>query len=131
MDSVEIPILVQAYLLKPSTDIPLAPIIKPDYSRLTLTRDSIRADIVDHIDPKDNDRAFDPATGTWRKDRMGVYLHWILPQHYRTASAIDANSTIPCVLLGTNKSQTLQTHIRKPKLIGQSQRDGWLFAAIW
>lgn len=87
---------LDAFRLNPSScDGPsrLAPITQPNYSLLDVSK-SIHHDVLDHIDlhdtargPQHSDRVTDLATGKPRSNRLGIYLHWMLPRFYRTGIA--------------------------------------------
>src|SRR5271163_733950 len=97
MATVLVPLKLNACLLNPKlcdeTDSLIAPITQPNYTFLRLTDNLITADILDPVDlhcvspAKLNSRLTDLGTGELHYRRIGVYLHWTLPQVYRTGSA--------------------------------------------
>ncbi|PHH92174.1 hypothetical protein CDD83_8560 [Cordyceps sp. RAO-2017] len=104
-----VPIQLQAFVLNPAvcnsgTDDDkgsrIIPISQPNYTFLRLDNFLIQSDVLGHADlhnaaPADlNSRLTDlgaPGRPVTRLNRCGVYLHWILPQLYRTGlSAADS-----------------------------------------
>lgn len=99
---VAVPIKVDAFVLNSAeaARLPLAPIVKPDYTRLRLDTATIGNDVLDHVDlrsssPTHNDRTVDPLTNNPRSNRQGVYVHWALPQFYRKGLAASAAAGSP------------------------------------
>jgi len=81
-------------------DYYIAPITQPNYNYLTLDVERVRADVLPphHLEfsrPTEenpgarNPRLVDVGTGKIRENRVGVYLHWVLPLSLRTGSAPD------------------------------------------
>ena len=97
--TVLVPLQANAFLLNPSPQIcdvgaaKIAPITQPNYTFLRLTDNLLEADVLDHVDlhcaspANRNSRLTDLGTGNLRQNRVGVYLHWTLPQVYRSGSA--------------------------------------------
>ena len=76
----------------------LAPIIQPDYTHLRLD-ETLRYDVQDDTDlhntargPAFSDRVTNLATGELKRNRLGIYLHWLLPRFYRTGLAVTQSS---------------------------------------
>jgi hypothetical protein len=103
MENIAVPIDVQAFALSPSCCEGLsriAPITQPNYLGLRLDESLMQHDVLDHVDlhltsPKEfNVRVTDLGTDPpqFRKNRLGVYLHWSLPRYYRAAKQ-SADST--------------------------------------
>ncbi|KAM0188483.1 hypothetical protein ACHAPI_010590 [Fusarium lateritium] len=74
-------------------DAKIAPITQPNYTFLRPKDYLLQNDLLDAVDlanatpPNRNMRLMDLGTGKIRKERLGVYLHWILPRLYRSGSA--------------------------------------------
>jgi hypothetical protein len=95
--TVLVPLQLNAFVLNPKLcdpgDSKIAPITQPNYTFLRLTDNLITADVLDHVDlhcvsPANlNSRLTDLGTGKVYPDRIGVYLHWTLPQVYRSGTA--------------------------------------------
>jgi hypothetical protein len=110
MENIAIPIDLTAFVLTPEcaeSDGParIAPITQPNYIGLRLDEALMQHDLVDHIDfhlttpAKFNSRLteigatfFDANPPKYRRNRMGVYLHWSLPRCYRAAQRAQQNS---------------------------------------
>lgn len=96
-----IPMKVEAFRLNAaSADGPsrLAPISQPDFTRLRLNK-RLRHDVLGDVDlqntargPEFSNRVTNLATGELRRERFGMYLHWILPRFYRTGIAATESS---------------------------------------
>ncbi|KAM0266930.1 hypothetical protein ACHAPA_006499 [Fusarium lateritium] len=103
-DPLLVPIQLQVFVLNPAvcnTDdkddhgARIMPITQPNYTFLRLDNFLIQSDVLNHADlhcsapadanPRMTDLGARPATE--RRDRQGVYLHWILPQTYRSGAA--------------------------------------------
>jgi hypothetical protein len=92
-----VPLQLNALVLNPKLceegDAKIAPITQPNYTFLRLTDNLITADVLDHVDlhcvspAQRNSRLTDLGTGKLLDRRIGVYLHWTLPQVYRSGSA--------------------------------------------
>ncbi|EFW19464.1 conserved hypothetical protein [Coccidioides posadasii str. Silveira] len=94
-----IPLKLDAFVFNRSVcdgnedDAKIAPITQPNYTFLQLSDTLIQPDILDHVDlhnaipAESNPRLMDLGQGTVRSNRVGVYLHWILPRFYRTGAA--------------------------------------------
>lgn len=71
----------------------ISPIVQPNYTFLQLEHQLLQHDILDHIDlhnafpATSNSRLYDLGKGKPRENRMGVYLHWVMPRFYRTGTA--------------------------------------------
>jgi hypothetical protein len=74
-------------------DSKIAPLAQPNYTFLRLDKSWIQNDVLPHADlhvttPAEcNSRHTDLGTQLPRTNREGVYLHWMVPQAYRTGSA--------------------------------------------
>jgi hypothetical protein len=107
------PISLNAFALTPkcaeNTNYKLAPITQPNYTFLRLHDKLIEADVLDAVDlhsvsPANlNPRLTNLGKATanaapdagLRENRLGVYLHWTLPQVYRSGnSAAGPDSTV-------------------------------------
>lgn len=104
-DVLLVPIQLQAFVLNPAVcntgkdddnGARIVPITQPNYTFLRLDNYLIQSDILNHADlhnaaPAElNLRMTDLGTRpmpTPRRNRHGVYLHWILPQMYRSGIA--------------------------------------------
>ena len=85
---------VDAFVFNPAVcagpDCRIAPITQPNYNYLTLQKEKVRADVfIPHdlqysLPPEINSRLIDIGTGKIHKNRLGVYVHWVLPTFYRT-----------------------------------------------
>jgi hypothetical protein len=96
--SVLIPMKVDAFILNPTvcsgrtTDAKIAPLSRPDYTGLRLSDKTIKSDVFPSVDLRycaplrRNQRITDIGNGMLRRNRCGVYLSWLLPAVYRTAS---------------------------------------------
>ncbi|KAK3944842.1 hypothetical protein QBC46DRAFT_350202 [Diplogelasinospora grovesii] len=110
-DVVLVPVQLQAFVLNPAVcntgkdddnGARIVPITQPNYTFLRLDNFVLQSDVVNHIDmhnsaPADrNSRMTDlgarpnPAP---RRNRHGVYVHWILPQVYRTG--VTSGDSVP------------------------------------
>ncbi|KAK0108295.1 hypothetical protein ONS95_003111 [Cadophora gregata] len=103
MENVAIPIHVSAFVLTPEcaeSDGPdrIGLLTQPNYMGLRLDEALMQHDLVDHVDfhltspAKTNARLTDIGAALhdadpppYRRNRMGVYLHWSLPRCYRAA----------------------------------------------
>ncbi|KAF2001041.1 hypothetical protein P154DRAFT_562923 [Amniculicola lignicola CBS 123094] len=117
MENVVVPIDLSAFVLTPecannSGPARIAPIVQPNYIGLRLDEALMQHDLVEHIDfhnttpAKLNTRLtdigatnFDVNPPKYRRNRMGVYLHWSLPRCYRAANratkATDNSTSLP------------------------------------
>ncbi|KAJ4294659.1 hypothetical protein N0V88_004888 [Collariella sp. IMI 366227] len=75
-------------------DAKIAPITQPNYTFLRLDDSLIQNDILDHVDLhnavpwNNNPRLVNLGQdGAVRSQRLGVYLHWIIPRFYRSGIA--------------------------------------------
>ncbi|KAH8693994.1 hypothetical protein BGW36DRAFT_430016 [Talaromyces proteolyticus] len=77
----------------PAKEAKIAPITQPNYTFLQLEHQLLQHDILDHVDlhnafpASSNSRLYDLGKGKPRENRMGVYLHWVMPRFYRTGTA--------------------------------------------
>ncbi|KAH8702269.1 hypothetical protein BGW36DRAFT_458996 [Talaromyces proteolyticus] len=77
----------------------IAPITQPNYTFLRLKHNILQNDIQPHTDLHNttpvelNSRATDLSTGDPRKNRMGVYVHWMIPPVYRSGTAATKSGT--------------------------------------
>ncbi|KAK2465641.1 hypothetical protein APHAL10511_002185 [Amanita phalloides] len=91
-----VPMKVEAYRLNAaSANGPsrLAPLSQPDYTRLRIDK-RLSHDILGDVDlqdtargPEISNRVTNLATGELRRERFGMYIHWVLPRFYRTGIA--------------------------------------------
>ncbi|KAF8441171.1 hypothetical protein BGX38DRAFT_824376 [Terfezia claveryi] len=71
----------------------IAPISQPNYTFLRVEDYMAQGDILDHVDihnstpPTANSRLYDLGNATLRENRLGVYLHWLVPRPYRGGTA--------------------------------------------
>ncbi|KAI2465289.1 hypothetical protein F4781DRAFT_35877 [Annulohypoxylon bovei var. microspora] len=110
-DVILVPLQLQAFILNPEvcnkgTDddkgARIIPITQPNYTFLRLDNFLIQSDVLNHADlhnsapAETNPRMYDMGAQPEpqpRLNRYGVYLHWILPQAYR--SGIVAADSVP------------------------------------
>lgn len=97
--NVSIPVKLDAFVFNPDVcsggpqDAKIAPISQPNYSFLRIENFVLQNDTLDHVDVHNatpanrNSRATDLGTGEIRKNRQGVYVHWMIPRPYRTGAA--------------------------------------------
>jgi hypothetical protein len=113
MENVAVPINLSAFVLTPecaSSDGParIGIISQPNYMGLRLDEALMQHDLVDHVDfhltspAKFNPRLtdigaflYDADPPKYRRNRMGVYLHWSLPRCYRAAQKAQENPDRP------------------------------------
>ncbi|KAK2459770.1 hypothetical protein APHAL10511_008202 [Amanita phalloides] len=94
-----VPMKIEAYRLnEASADGPsrLAPLSQPDFTRLRLNQ-RLSHNVLGDVDlhntgHKFSSRVTNLATGEPRRERFGMYLHWILPRFYRTGLAATESS---------------------------------------
>ncbi|XXG96346.1 hypothetical protein Hte_002628 [Hypoxylon texense] len=103
-DVLLVPIQLQAFCLNPAVcgtgkdddkGARIIPITQPNYTFLRLDNFVVQSDVLNHADlhnaapAKTNSRMTDLGSRTYtaRRNRHGVYLHWILPQLYRSGVA--------------------------------------------
>jgi len=106
--NVSVPMKLDAFVLNPDVcnqEARIAPITQPNYTFLRIEDFVLQNDTLNHVDVHDakpaklNQRVTkvlgsdDPAD--LRKNRLGVYLHWILPRMYRVGATAtpDASSS--------------------------------------
>lgn len=109
-----VPVQLQAFVLNPAVcntggdddkGARIIPISQPNYTFLRLDNFLIQSDVLRHADLHNaapagtNSRLTDlgaPGSPATRRNRCGVYLHWILPQLYRSglssADSVSASS---------------------------------------
>ncbi|KAI0190073.1 hypothetical protein EV127DRAFT_340386 [Xylaria flabelliformis] len=109
-DPVLVPLQLQAFVLNPEVcnkgdegdkGSRIIPIIQPNYTFLRLDNFMIQSDVLNHADlhnaapAETNMRMTDMGArpSKPRRNRYGVYLHWILPQMYR--SGVVASDSVP------------------------------------
>lgn len=109
-DPVLLPVQLQAFVLNPAVcntgeddddGARIIPITQPNYTFLRLDNYLIQNDVLNHIDMHNtapamkNSRMTDLGArpAATRRNRQGVYLHWILPQAYR--SGVTASDSVP------------------------------------
>ena len=92
-----VPLILDAFVLNErlcgsERSSKIAPLNRPDYSGLGHGT-FLRADIFPKVDLHTaspatvNSRVSDLSTGQIRKDRLGIYLHWVLPKAFRSGIA--------------------------------------------
>jgi len=78
----------------------IAPLTQPNYTFLRFERTFVQNDVLDFADlhktgpASYNPRFTDLGTGEPRRNRQGVYVHWIVPRPYRTGSTISQDSKV-------------------------------------
>lgn len=94
-----VPLKLDAFILnedvcgKDEREAKIAPITQPNYTFLQLDDSLIQNDILDHVDlhnafpARTNPRVYDLGKEKPRENRMGAYLHWVMPRFYRTGTA--------------------------------------------
>ncbi|KAK9444056.1 hypothetical protein VB005_02348 [Metarhizium brunneum] len=99
-----VPIQLQAFSLNPAVcgtgedddkGARIIPITQPNYTFLRLDNFVVQSDVLNHADlhnaapASSNSRMTDLGSRTFapRRNRHGIYLHWILPQLYRSGVA--------------------------------------------
>ncbi|PTB64500.1 hypothetical protein BBK36DRAFT_1179717 [Trichoderma citrinoviride] len=95
-----IPVKLDAFIFNPDTcngteinQAKISPLTQPNYSYLQIKNFMLQNDVLRPIElhaaaPADrNSRITDLATGKTRQERLGVYLHWMIPRPYRTGAA--------------------------------------------
>jgi hypothetical protein len=105
MENICIPMHLDAFALSPDCcqgASRIAPYTQPNYTSLRLDSHLIRNDILDHVDfhntspatknPRLADIGISPPNNL-KPNRMGVHLHWSLPNLYRTAVASGRQQT--------------------------------------
>ncbi|KAF2498802.1 hypothetical protein BU16DRAFT_524851 [Lophium mytilinum] len=93
LDIVCVPVVLHAFVVSEDfgdSKYRIAPLSQPNYGALRADTGLIKHDVMDDLDvsvstlkAKHNPRFMDLTTGEVRKERMGVYLSWCLPQVYR------------------------------------------------
>ncbi|KAF8806759.1 hypothetical protein BYT27DRAFT_7166923 [Phlegmacium glaucopus] len=96
-----VPMKLDAFRLNPAAcndPSRLGPISQPEYIHLRLD-ETIRHDVQHDVDlhntargPTYSDRVTDLATGELKRNRFGIYLHWLIPRFYRTGLAVSQSS---------------------------------------
>ena len=122
--NVSVPMKVEAFRLNAaSANGPsrLAPLSQPDFTRLRLNK-RLRHDILGNVDlqntasgPAVSNRVTDLTTGELRRERFGMYLHWILPRFYRTGIAATESSA--------DELKNLRKKHGHPEPVGQGEID--------
>ncbi|KAI9929551.1 hypothetical protein MW887_001024 [Aspergillus wentii] len=103
-----VPVKLDAFVLNPAvcdgveaSEAKIAPITQPNYSYLRLQNDLLQNDVIRPIElhaaaPHDKNTRIShlglvngqvPDTPQLRPERLGVYLHWMIPRAYRTGAA--------------------------------------------
>ena len=115
MDTLCIPMKVDAFLMNNTEVANLAPIVQPEYAYLRADKNLLRHDVLKHISPLSSysgrsgspqkycDRLHDialdggdstimtlPKNGRW--NRWGIYVSWSLPRFYRTGLSATSSS---------------------------------------
>jgi hypothetical protein len=96
-DVVCVPVKLDAYSLNQSAcgtypDSTLAPLAQPNFTWLRLDSNLMEPDVLPYHDLHNaspwykNPRITDLGSGQPRFERMGVYLHWMIPRIYRSGS---------------------------------------------
>ncbi|KAK3939530.1 hypothetical protein QBC46DRAFT_437333 [Diplogelasinospora grovesii] len=105
-DVVCLPVKLDAYMLNASAcgtfpDATLAPLAQPNFTWLRMDSALMEPDCLPYHDlhnaspASSNPRLTDLGTGAPRPERMGIYLHWMLPRIYRSGSAEDTGDGKP------------------------------------
>ncbi|KAK6524175.1 hypothetical protein TWF694_005835 [Orbilia ellipsospora] len=104
--NLSVPMKLDAFVLNPDVcdqDARIAPITQPNYTFLRIENFVLQNDTLDHVDvhnakpAKYNQRVTsvlgseDPAN--LRSNRLGVYVHWILPRLYRIGASATPESS--------------------------------------
>ncbi|KAK5217063.1 hypothetical protein LTR72_010059 [Exophiala xenobiotica] len=102
MPNVCMPVRLDAFVLSPSVcELPnavVAPITQPNYGFLRYDNNLIQHDVLNHHDVHApvgaayNSRVTDLGTGDLKPNRLGVYVHWVLPRVYRTGIAATSSA---------------------------------------
>lgn len=106
LSTILLPLKIDAFVLNPSvatastpTSSKIAPISQPNYTFLRLDNNVIQNDVLQHVDLHhtspasfnsritDLGKRDDGQIGELRANRIGVYLHWIMPRSYRSGTA--------------------------------------------
>jgi hypothetical protein len=92
-----VPLKADAFVLNEEccnqNEFKIAPIVQPAYAFLRLQGHLLESDILDHVDlhatkpAASNQRIYDIGSGRRRDNRLGVYVHWVLPPFYRLGTA--------------------------------------------
>ncbi|KJK75911.1 hypothetical protein H634G_09276 [Metarhizium anisopliae BRIP 53293] len=95
-----VPVKLDAFVFNPDAcngtekgQAKIAPIGQPNYSYLRIKDFMLQNDVLRPIElhgaapASRNSRITDLATGQVRTERMGVYLHWMIPRPYRSGAA--------------------------------------------
>ncbi|RPA73818.1 hypothetical protein BJ508DRAFT_418898 [Ascobolus immersus RN42] len=108
-----LPVQVEAFCLNPEVcgkagdrGARIAPITQPNYTFLRLDNQTLQSDVLPHVDMHNTapagvnirmtDLGAEPPQP--RRNRQGVYVHWILPRTYRTGMA--SMDSAPAVAAG-------------------------------
>jgi hypothetical protein len=126
MENVTIPIHLSAFVLTPECAESEGPdrigiLTQPNYMGLRLDEALMQHDLVDHVDfhqtwpAQTNARLtdigaalYDADPPPYRRNRMGVYLHWSLPRCYRAALKAKENDR-PAVTRSEEEEDDLST----------------------
>ncbi|MCJ1434525.1 hypothetical protein MMC27_003894 [Xylographa pallens] len=114
--NVSVPMKLDAFVLNPDVcnqDARIAPITQPNYTFLRIDDFVLQNDTLNHVDvhnakpaklnPRVTSVLGSDDLADLRRNRLGVYLHWILPQMYRLgatatpdpSSSIDGSNDAP------------------------------------
>lgn len=80
-------------------DAKIAPITQPNYTFLRIDEFVAQNDVLNHVDlhkttpPRYNSRFTNLGTRETRHERVGVYIHWMIPRAYRAGAA--ATNSVP------------------------------------
>lgn len=96
---VYVPMLVHAYVNYDRRKAPdaadqavLAPITTPNFQALSLHNDGLKHDIFSDLPQTPYLSTCDPARVA--PSRRGIYVHWVIPKHYRTAVTGSATAAL-------------------------------------
>ncbi|KAF3906785.1 hypothetical protein AA313_de0207401 [Arthrobotrys entomopaga] len=98
--NLSVPMKLDAFVLNPDVcdqDARIAPITQPNYTFLRIENFVLQNDTLDHVDvhnakPASHNQRVTSVLGSddpedLRTNRLGVYLHWILPRMYRIGAS--------------------------------------------
>lgn len=100
-----VPIKLDAFIFNQSVcnnedhqKVKIAPITQPNYTFLRMNDYLVQHDVLHHVDLHNsapssrNSRFTDIGQGTTRQNRVGVYLHWMIPKPFRSGVAGTASA---------------------------------------
>lgn len=103
--NVAVPVKLDTFVLNEDVcngsknDSKICPIQQPNYIWLRIQNFVLQNDILDPVDIHNaspafkNSRVYDLGSGKPMKNRLGVYLHWMILRPYRSRSAPDTSGT--------------------------------------